>query len=123
MKMRLIASLIVAPVILAAALAVPHAQRGAPAAARGFPRTAEGKPDFSGMWDNPKPASGPMRGPATVFDRGKFPRFKPGGEAFYEPRTGDPRHTSRARSACPRGSRLPSWGRIPSRWSRTQSIW
>ena len=52
---------------------------------------AAARPDFSGFWTHPGEANG--RGGATVFDRAKFPPFKPGGEAlFFEPRTGDPRH-------------------------------
>ena len=57
------------------------------------PRTQDEKPDFSGIYEWPKAVSGERGGgSATVFDRSKFAPFKPGGEPFLEPRTGDPRH-------------------------------
>ncbi len=63
-------------------------------------RTAAGKPDFSGIYEWPKASSGERcRCSATIFDRNKFASFKPGGEPFFEPRTGDPRHDE-PRSFC-----------------------
>jgi hypothetical protein len=63
-------------------------------------RTAAGKPDFSGTYEWPKASSGEAcRCSATVFDRNKFAPLKPGGEPFFEPRTGDPRHDE-PRSYC-----------------------
>ena len=61
-------------------------------AARRHPADRGWQAGFLGHVGQPEATDGPLRGPATIFDRGKFPPFKPGGEAFYEPRTGDPRH-------------------------------
>ena len=60
----------------------------------GGPRMPNGKPDFSGIYEWPQAAPGleRCRCSATVFDRTKFPPLKQGGESFYEPPTGDPRH-------------------------------
>ena len=66
---------------------------GAQDRGKGVPRTPEGKPNFSGTYEWPKSMGGEQcRCSATVFDRKLFAPLKSGGEPFYEPRTGDPRH-------------------------------
>ena len=58
------------------------------------PRMPDGKPDFTGTYQWPTYLPGAQRGrsAATVFDSRNFAPLKPGGEPFFEPRTGDPRH-------------------------------
>jgi hypothetical protein len=86
--------------MIAAALAFAPAggaQSGAAPAAKGssaIPRMPDGKPDFTGIYQWPSYMPGDQRGKgsASIFDRKYFAPLKPGGEAFLEPRTGDPRH-------------------------------
>ena len=96
MKKITMGLVLVTVALLAAAVLAPaaYAQSGGPAAMPAIPRTAEGKPDFNGTFQWPTPLAGSERGrgSATIFDRKNFAPLKPGGEAFLEPRTGDPRH-------------------------------
>jgi hypothetical protein len=64
------------------------------AAGNAIPRTAEGKPDFTGtfQWPVYMPGQERGKGSASIFDRKNFAPLKPGGEAFLEPRNGDPYH-------------------------------
>jgi hypothetical protein len=83
-----------------------------------IPRTADGKPDFTGMWDNPKEPGVP--GAATVFNKSKMAPFVPGGEAlFYEPRTGDPRHDEPRAFCMPSGFPSAFLGPYPVQFIQT----
>ncbi len=68
------------------------------------PRTSDGKPDFSGTFEWPKANGGPTcKCSATIFDPAKFSAFKPGGEAFLEPRMGEPAHDEPREFCMPAG--------------------
>jgi hypothetical protein len=84
------AALLLAPAAFAQSTIASAAAPNAPAVTR----TTGGKPDFTGIyqWPTPLPGSEKGKGSATIFDRKNFAPLKPGGEAFLEPRTGDPRH-------------------------------
>src|SRR5262245_45906222 len=113
-----VAMVAVAAVVVTPITARDRAQAQAPAASSQIPRTADGKPDFSGMWANPKEPG--ARGAATVFNRAKMAPFVPGGEAlFYEPRTGDPRHDEPRAFCMPSGFPSAFLGPYPIQFIQT----
>src|SRR5688572_29475088 len=68
---------IFATVVVSWTMTALVADAQSPAGAKPIPRASDGKPDFSGMWDNPKAPGG--RGAATVFDKAQMAPFVPGG--------------------------------------------
>ena len=87
----------------------------------GIPRTADGKPDFTGTYQWPTYLPGDERGrsSATVFDRKRFAPLKPGGDAFLEPRTGDPRHDEPRAFCMPSGFPSAFLGPYPVQFIQT----
>jgi hypothetical protein len=108
----------VAMIVVAAIVVTPITRAQSPASSSQTPRLADGKPDFTGMWDNPKEPG--ARGAATVFNRAKMAPFVPGGEAlFYEPRTGDPRHDEPRAFCMPSGFPSAFLGPYPVQFIQT----
>ena len=92
------------------------------AASQQIPRTADGKPDFNGIFEWPKPVDGERcRCSATIFDRKYFAPLKPGGEAFLEPRTGDPRHDEPRDFCMPAGFPSGMLSAYPVQFSQTKN--
>jgi hypothetical protein len=56
------------------------------------PHVVGGKPNFTGIYEWPKSTGEQCDCSATIFDRKSIGPLKPGGEAFFEKPTGDPRH-------------------------------
>jgi hypothetical protein len=105
-------------IAVAAIVVTPITRAQSPASSSQIPRHADGKPDFTGMWDNPKEPG--ARGAATVFNRAKMAPFVPGGEAlFYEPRTGDPRHDEPRAFCMPSGFPSAFLGPYPVQFIQT----
>ncbi len=91
-------------------------------AAKPIPRTADGKPDFNGIYEWPKPVDGERcHCSATIFDRKYFAPLKPGGEAFLEPRTGDPRHDEPRDFCMPAGFPSGMLSAYPVQFSQTKN--
>jgi hypothetical protein len=86
-------------------------------------RTADGKPDFNGIFEWPKPLQGDetCHCSATIFDRKYFAPLKPGGEAFLEPRTGDPRHDEPRDFCLPAGFPSGMLSAYPVQFSQTKN--
>src|SRR5580658_6704726 len=92
-KVAILVNLGGAAVLLAALAVIPASLDAQSKGSWSIPRAPDGKPDFSGTFEWPKaPNAARGKSSATIFDRKNFAPLKPGGEAFLEPRTGDPRH-------------------------------
>jgi len=91
-------------------------------ASMGVRRTADGKPDFNGIYEWPKPMAGAeiCHCSATIFDRKFFAPLKSGGEAFLEPRTGDPRHDEPRDFCMPAGFPSGMLSAYPVQFSQTK---
>ncbi|MED5535861.1 MAG: hypothetical protein VX690_09240 [Pseudomonadota bacterium] len=85
-------------------------------------RNDAGKPDFSGIYEWPQTLEGDARGccTATVFDRKYFAPLREDGEAFLEPRTGDPRHDEPRNFCMPSGFPSGILSAYAMRWQQSE---